>query len=41
MDRARVDLAREAHKKLYVVMALLAAAKERHLAERLAALVEG
>jgi knotted carbamoyltransferase YgeW len=35
MERARVDLAREANKKVYVVMALLAAAKERRLTERL------
>ncbi len=35
MDRARVDLAREANKKVYVVMALLAVAKERALAQRL------
>ncbi len=31
MDGARVDLAREANKKVYVVMALLAAAKQRNL----------
>ena len=35
MDGARLDLAREANKKVYVVMALLAAAKERRLLERL------
>jgi knotted carbamoyltransferase YgeW len=39
MDKARVDLAREANKKLYVVMALLAAAKVDGLAERLVSLV--
>jgi knotted carbamoyltransferase YgeW len=35
MARARVDVAREANKKVYVIMALLAVAKERRLAERL------
>jgi len=40
MERARLDLAREANKKVYVIMALLAAAKERGLSDRLAALVE-
>lgn len=38
LDKARVDLAREANKKLYVVMALLASAKSADLAERLTAL---
>lgn len=40
MDRFRVDVAREANKKVYVVMALLAAAKEPMLRERLATLVD-
>ena len=31
MDRARVDLAREANKKVYIIMALLAVAKARDL----------
>lgn len=35
MERARFNLAREANKKLYVIMALLAAAKEPQLDERL------
>jgi len=35
MDRFRVDVAREANKKLYVIMALLAAAKVENLAARL------
>ena len=35
MDRARVDLAREANKKVYVIMALLAVAKARDLRARL------
>ncbi len=35
MAGARVDLAREANKKVYVVMAMLAAAKERELLTRL------
>jgi knotted carbamoyltransferase YgeW len=35
MERFRTDVAREANKKLYVIMALLAAAKLRGLAERL------
>ncbi len=39
MAGARVDLAREANKKVYVVMALLAAAKERDLLGRLKDLV--
>lgn len=38
MGRFRVDVAREANKKLYVIMALLAAAKVEDLAARLAAL---
>jgi len=41
MDRARLDLAREANKKVYVIMALLAAAKETDLPGRLAALTSG
>jgi ornithine carbamoyltransferase len=35
MQRFRLDVAREANKKLYVIMALLAAAKVRDLAARL------
>jgi hypothetical protein len=35
MERLRVDLAREANKKVYVIMALLAAAKVKALAVRL------
>ncbi len=35
MDRFRVDVAREANKKVYVIMALLAAAKVADLAARL------
>jgi len=35
MDRFRVDVARQANKKVYVIMALLAAAKVEGLAERL------
>jgi knotted carbamoyltransferase YgeW len=38
MSRFRVDVAREANKKVYVIMALLAAAKVRNLASRLEAL---
>ncbi len=38
MRRFRFDVAREANKKLYVVMALLAAAKEPQLKGRLTAL---
>jgi knotted carbamoyltransferase YgeW len=38
MDRFRVDVAREANKKVYVIMALLAAAKVEDLAARLEAL---
>jgi ornithine carbamoyltransferase len=41
MDRHRFDVAREANKKVYVVMALLAAAKSRDLVPALARLVEG
>ncbi len=37
LEAARVDLAREANKKVYVIMALLAAAKEPELKARLAA----
>jgi len=35
MDKARLDLARQANKKVYVVMALLAAAKDEELLARL------
>jgi len=35
MERFRVDVAREANKKVYVTMALLAAAKVEDLAARL------
>jgi knotted carbamoyltransferase YgeW len=38
MQRFRVDVAREANKKVYVIMALLAAAKVENLAARLASL---
>ncbi len=38
--RATVDLARQANKKMYVIMALLAAAKQPQLRARLAALVD-
>lgn len=38
MDRFRVDLAREANKKVYVIMAMLATAKVDGLAERLTTL---
>jgi knotted carbamoyltransferase YgeW len=38
MERFRVDVAREANKKVYVIMALLAAAKVEDLASRLEAL---
>jgi ornithine carbamoyltransferase len=38
MDRFRADVAREANKKVYVIMALLAAAKVEDLAARLAEL---
>jgi knotted carbamoyltransferase YgeW len=40
MDRFRADVAREANKKVYVIMALLAAAKVKDIAERLASLGE-
>ncbi len=39
LERFRVDLAREANKKVYVIMALLAAAKEPEVRARLAALL--
>jgi hypothetical protein len=35
MERARLSVAREANKKLYVIMALLAVAKVRRLREAL------
>ncbi|OGF08384.1 MAG: hypothetical protein A2W00_02990 [Candidatus Eisenbacteria bacterium RBG_16_71_46] len=35
MERARVDVARQANKKVYVIMALLAVAKQPDLADRL------
>jgi hypothetical protein len=38
MERFRVDVACEANKKVYVIMALLAAAKVDGLASRLGAL---
>jgi len=40
LERARLDLARQANKKLYVIMAALAAAKERDLGDRLRELTE-
>ena len=40
MERHRFDVAREANKKVYVVMALLAAAKERNLRGRLERFVD-
>ena len=40
MDRYRFDVARQANKKVYVIMALLAGAKEPHLAARLQDLLE-
>jgi len=40
MQRFRVDVAREANKKLYVIMALLAAAKVGDLPARLLSLGE-
>jgi hypothetical protein len=40
MDRFRADVAREANKKVYVIMALLAAAKVDDLAGRLLGLGE-
>ncbi len=39
IDKARVDLARQANKKVYVIMALLAVAKSGDLRERLLALL--
>jgi len=39
LERFRVDLAREANKKVYVIMALLAAAKEPEVRARLSALL--
>ena len=36
MERFRVDLARQANKKVYAIMALLAAAKSHDLAAALA-----
>ena len=39
MDRARVDLAREANKKVYAIMALLAVAKADDLRRQLLDLV--
>jgi knotted carbamoyltransferase YgeW len=39
MDQHRIDVAREANKKVYVIMALLAVAKEPQLRERLAACI--
>jgi ornithine carbamoyltransferase len=39
MAAAKVDVAREANKKVYAIMALLAAAKERNLRDRLAGLL--
>jgi len=39
MARAKVDVAREANKKVYAIMALLAAAKEPEVRERLGALL--
>ena len=41
MERARLDLAREANKKVYVIMALLAAAKECEVVDRLRACAAG
>ena len=40
MERYRFDVARQANKKVYVIMALLAGAKEPHLAARLEELLE-
>ncbi|MGB5892016.1 MAG: knotted carbamoyltransferase YgeW [Thermoanaerobaculia bacterium] len=40
IESARLDLARQANKKLYVIMAALAAAKERDLAARLQQLTD-
>ena len=41
MERFRVDVAREANKKVYVIMALLAASKVEDLASRLESLASG
>jgi ornithine carbamoyltransferase len=41
MERHRFNVAREANKKVYVVMALLAAAKSHDLVPALARLAEG
>ncbi len=41
MERARHDLARQANQKLYVILAVLVAAKEPRLAERLSQAVAG
>ncbi len=41
MERARIDLARQANKKVYVIMAALAAAKEPELAARLRRALDG
>ncbi|MDH3405199.1 MAG: knotted carbamoyltransferase YgeW, partial [Acidobacteriota bacterium] len=40
MDKARVELARQANKKVYVIMALLAVAKADRLQDRLRALLD-
>jgi ornithine carbamoyltransferase len=41
MDRFRVDLARQANKKVYVIMSLLAASKCEDLKAKLLACAEG
>jgi hypothetical protein len=41
MERFREDVAREANKKVYVIMALLAAAKVKDLPDRLRSTEEG
>ncbi len=41
MERARTDLARQANKKVYVIMAAVAAAKEPELAARLRRALDG
>lgn len=41
MDRFRLALARQANKKVYVIMAALAASKEPHLSERLERMARG
>ena len=41
MERFRVDLARQANKKVYAIMALLAAAKSRDLAATLTRAADG